>query len=65
MRRTRDFPLIASRDFEEPCVGGGVVFPPNDSIGIGSQMLANIIASETLDERIYFSWEVLSVRYRF
>ena len=44
-------------------IGAGVDFPLDDSISIGTRMLVNLIPGEVLDQRVYFNWEILSVRY--
>lgn len=46
-------------------IGAGLDYPLNDSIDIGSRMLLNIIPSKVGGDRIYFSWEMISVRYRW
>lgn len=45
--------------------GIGVDYPLNRSITIGTRMLINIVPADVLDERIFFSWEILSIRYRW
>ncbi|MCP4039314.1 MAG: porin family protein [bacterium] len=45
--------------------GVGVDYPLNDAVGLGSRMLINVIPTEVLNQRVYFSWEMLSVRYRW
>jgi hypothetical protein len=46
-------------------IGGGVDYPLDDSISIGSRMLINVIPGEALNQRVYFSWELISVRYNW
>ena len=45
--------------------GAGLDYPLNESIEIGSRMLLTIIPAKVGDDRIYFSWEMISVRYRW
>ncbi|MFT5441943.1 MAG: hypothetical protein ACI8W3_000985 [Myxococcota bacterium] len=44
-------------------VGAGFEYKLNDPLSLGTRMLVNIIPGEVLSERIYFSWEVISLRY--
>lgn len=43
--------------------GFGLDYPLNSTIDVGSRMLINVIPGEVLNERLYFSWEVVSIRY--
>jgi opacity protein-like surface antigen len=43
--------------------GLGVDYPLNGTIDIGSRMLINVIPGKVRGEGLYFSWEVLSIRY--
>jgi opacity protein-like surface antigen len=45
--------------------GFGLDYPLNNTIDVGSRMLINVVPSEVLNERIYFSWEIVSIRYRW
>lgn len=44
-------------------VGVGLDFPLDDTVSIGTRMLVNLIPGEVLGQRVYFSWELVSVRY--
>lgn len=46
-------------------LGGGIDYLLSDSLSIGSRMLINIIPGQVLNERLYFSWEIISVRYHW
>lgn len=46
-------------------VGFGVEYEVAEDVSVVSQMLFNIIPDKIFGERFYYSWEVLSVRYRF
>lgn len=45
--------------------GGGLDYPVTHEVEIGTRMLINVIPGEVLNQRIYFSWELISVRYRW
>jgi opacity protein-like surface antigen len=45
--------------------GFGAEYRLTDHVSAGSHMLFNVIPDEIYDERFYFSWEVLTLRYRF
>ncbi len=45
--------------------GGGFDFIVNEHVEIGTRMLIDVIPAEVLNQRIYFSWELISVRYRW
>ncbi len=45
--------------------GFGAEYRLTDHVSAGSHMLFNIIPGEIYDERFYFSWEVVSLRFRF
>jgi hypothetical protein len=46
-------------------LGAGIDYSLNDSLSIGSRTLINIIPGEVVKERIYFSWEIVSIRYHW
>ena len=46
-------------------IGAGFDFPLDDSISVGTRMLVNVIPAEVLSQRVYFSWEMISVRYNW
>lgn len=46
-------------------LGIGLDFPLTDTLGIGSRALLHLIPGQVLNERIYFSWEIISVRYHW
>lgn len=45
--------------------GFGVEYEVAEEVSVVSQMLFNIVPDKVFDERFYYSWEVLSVRYKF
>jgi opacity protein-like surface antigen len=45
--------------------GFGAEYRLTDHVSAGTHMLFNIIPGEIYDERFYFSWEVVTLRYRF
>ena len=46
-------------------IGGGVAYPVNDHISIESRMQFNITTNDFFEDDFYFSWELISLRYRF
>jgi hypothetical protein len=46
-------------------LGLGLDYPLTDTLGIGSRALLQLIPGQVLNERIYFSWEIISVRYHW
>lgn len=46
-------------------IGAGFDYKLNAPLSLGTRMLVNIVPGEVLGERIYFSWEVVSLRYRW
>lgn len=46
-------------------IGGGVAYPLTEHIDIESRMQFNITTNDFFDDDFYFSWEVISARYRF
>ncbi len=46
-------------------MGAGFDYPLRDPLSIGTRMLVNIIPGEVLNERVYFSWEIVSIRYHW
>jgi len=46
-------------------VGFGVEYEVAEDVSVVSQMLFNIVPDKIFGERFYYSWEVMSVRYRF
>ena len=44
-------------------LGAGLDIPLNDTLGVGTRVLVNLIPGEVVNERIYISWEILSIRY--
>ena len=45
--------------------GIGVEYRFTDHVSVGTLMLFNIVPDSVFDDRFYFSWEVLTLRYRF
>ncbi|MDP6978576.1 MAG: hypothetical protein QF570_08230 [Myxococcota bacterium] len=45
--------------------GGGFDYPIDEHAELGSRIMINVIPGEVLDQRIYFSWELITVRYRW
>ena len=45
--------------------GVGIEYRFTDHVSAGTHMMFNIIPAEIFGERFYFSWEVLTLRYRF
>jgi opacity protein-like surface antigen len=45
--------------------GFGAEYRLTDHVSAGTHMLFNIVPGEIYDERFYFSWEVVTLRYRF
>jgi opacity protein-like surface antigen len=45
--------------------GFGAEYRITDHVSVGSMMLFNIVPDAIFGERFYFSWEVLTARYRF
>lgn len=60
-----DVPRSRDRDGTDFALslGAGFDYPVNESISLGSRMLVTVIPGEVLNQRVYFSWEILSVRY--
>jgi outer membrane protein with beta-barrel domain len=46
-------------------LGIGTEYRIDEHFSLGTQFGFNIIPTEIFDERFYFSWEVLTLRYRF
>jgi hypothetical protein len=46
-------------------VGGGLRYRLADHLSLGTQMQLNFMPGEVLDERFYFSWEVVQVVFGF
>jgi len=46
-------------------IGGGVAYTLTDHIDIESRMQFNITTNDFFEDDFYFSWEVISARYRF
>jgi hypothetical protein len=44
-------------------LGAGLDIPLNDTLGVGTRVLVNLIPGEVVNQRIYISWEILSIRY--
>jgi opacity protein-like surface antigen len=45
--------------------GFGAEYRLTEHVSAGTHMLFNVIPDEIYDERFYFSWEVVTLRYRF
>lgn len=45
--------------------GVGVEYRFTDHVSAGTHMMFNVIPDEIFDERFYFSWEIVTLRYRF
>jgi len=46
-------------------VGGGVRHPLTDEVSIGSSLLVNVLPGEVVDERVFFSWEIVQLVFSF
>jgi hypothetical protein len=46
-------------------IGGGLAYSVNEHISFESRMQFNITTNDLFEDDFYFSWEVLSARYRF
>jgi len=45
--------------------GFGAEYRLTDHVSAGTHLMFNVIPDEIYDERFYFSWEVVTLRYRF
>jgi opacity protein-like surface antigen len=46
-------------------IGGGMAYPINDNFSLESTMQFNITTNDFFEDDFYFSWEIISLRYRF
>ena len=46
-------------------IGGGLAYPINDELSLESKMQFNITSNDFFEDDYYFSWEMVSLRYRF
>ena len=46
-------------------IGGGLAYPINEKISLESKMQFNITTNDFFEDDFYFSWELVSLRYRF
>jgi len=46
-------------------IGGGMAYPINENISLESRMQFNITTNDFFEDDFYFSWELISLRYRF
>ena len=46
-------------------MGGGIAYEINDNLSAESTMQFNITTNDFFADNFYFSWEVISLRYRF
>ena len=46
-------------------MGGGVTYPINENLSVDSRMQFNITTNDFFEDDFYFSWELVSLRYRF
>lgn len=45
--------------------GFGAEYDLTDEVSVGSRMLFNVLPKDLFDENFYYSWEVVTARYRF
>ncbi len=45
--------------------GGGVEYPLNETVSLGTNMLFNILPVDTAGENFFFSWQFATLRFRF
>ena len=45
--------------------GGGLAYPINEHFSLESTMQFNITTNDFFEDDFYFSWEMVSLRYRF
>jgi hypothetical protein len=59
----------ASRDFSETgflmMLGFGLGYSFSDKLGVESSMRFNIVPTEVLGDKFYYSWQLAGIRYRF
>jgi opacity protein-like surface antigen len=46
-------------------IGGGVAYPVTENVSIESRMQFNITKNRFFEDDYYFSWEIVSARFRF
>ena len=46
-------------------MGGGLAYPINDNLSVESRMQFNITTNDFFEDDFYFTWELVSLRYRF
>lgn len=46
-------------------IGGGMAYPVNDNFSLETTMQFNITTNDFFEDDFYFSWEIISLRYRF